>query len=396
MSTTPVYIIEDQDVITQRLIDYFRDVQSVITNFNEGAEARNLLESIGMSVHDQRYLIDYLFNMGYVATAEGDWLDGIGLLVNCNRKQAVQSTGTITISTPTTKIEDILISDGTLLLCSSDDSLFFETVGDITLTAGSPSVNNNGIASIGGVNGNVVAGEIDTFDTPIEDLTVTNNAPFIDGTDVEDDTDFRSRILEAGKGNITGSITWYQVEAAKIDGVHDVGVINKPLIPGYDLEILVNGTTKPTPSNVVSAVNSLFGQEDHKIGGVNVLVTSPIFITQDVNVGVLLKDGYSWDEVSATLTSDIMCYFNGGITSYGTPGGAGDYIGLNEGEGITLTVLQMIIVNSLGTSFLDYTITSPATNISIAVDHAVMLGNINLTQTTSWSEYGSNWLWTRN
>ena len=93
--------------------------------------------------------------------------------------------------------------------------------------------------------------------------------------------------------------------------VHDVGVINKPLIPGYDLEILVNGTTKPTPSSVVSAVNSLFGQEDHEIGGVNVLVTSPTFITQDVNVGVLLKDGYSWDEVSAILESDIICYFNG-------------------------------------------------------------------------------------
>ena len=378
MTTTPVYIIEDQSVITQRLIDYFRDAQSVITNFNEGAEARNLLESIGESIHDQRYLIDYLFNMGYVYTALDDWLDAIGLLVNCKRKQAVQSTGTLVITNPiyATESTDILIPDGTLFLCSSDDSLYFESVGDETLTHGTESININGIASIGGSNGNVIAGEIDTFNTPIEDLTVTNTAPFINGTDVEDDTPFRARILLAGQGNSTGSLTWYQVEAEKIDGVHDVGLINKPLIPGYDLEILVNGTVKPTPSSVVSAVNGLFGQDDHIIGGVNVLVTSPTFINQDVNVSVLLKDGYDWDEIESTLSSDIMCYFNGGTTSYGI-----DYVGLNEAEGIVLTVLQMIIVNSLGTSFLDYTITSPTTNITIADDQAINLGNINLTQT---------------
>jgi uncharacterized phage protein gp47/JayE len=114
------------------------------------------------------------------------------------------------------------------------------------------------------------------------------------------------------------------------------------------------------------------------IGGVNVLVTSPTFISQDVNVSVYLKDGYSWDEIESTLSSDIMCYFNGGTTSYGTA-----YPGLNEAEGIILSVLQMIIVNSLGTSFLDYTITSPTTNVNIADDQAINLGNVNLTQSTS-------------
>jgi hypothetical protein len=40
----------------------------------------------------------------------------------------------------------------------------------------------------------------------------------------------------------------------------------------------------------------------------------------------------------------------------------------------------MIIVNSLGTTFLDYTITSPSANVIITDEQAIMLGNINLSQ----------------
>ena len=375
MTDSPVYVLEDQDVITQRLIDYFRTAQTVITDFNEGAEARNLLESVGITVYEQRFLIDYLLRMGYVHTATGDWLDAIGILVNCTRKQTVQSTGTLVITSPEVKAYDILIPDGTLFICSSDTSLYFESVGNATLTAGSTTLNISGKATVGGSNGNVIAGEIDTFSEAIEDLTVNNPSSFIGGTDVEDDSPFQERILEAGKGNITGSVTWYKVEAVTVEGVHDVGVINKPPDPGYDIELLVNGTTKPTPDSVVTAVNNLFLQEDHMIGGVNVLVVKPTFITQDVNVSVLLKDGYSWDIIEPILATDITCYFNGGTTSYGV-----SYVGLNGGEGITLSVLQMIIVNSLNNSFLDYTITSPTGNVDIDDDEAIILGNINLTQ----------------
>jgi uncharacterized phage protein gp47/JayE len=378
MVDSPVYVLENQDVITQRIIDYFRTAQTVITDFNEGAEARNLLESIGITVRDQRFLIDFMLRMGFVHTASGDWLDGIGILVNCKRKQTVQSTGSLVITSPETKTYDILIPDGTLFLCSTDPTLYFESVGNATLIVGSTTLNLNGTASIGGANGNVIAGKIDTFNNTIEDLTVNNPQPFTNGTDVEDDTPFQERILEAGKGNITGSITWYKVEATTVVGVHDVAVINKPLDPGFDIELLVNGTTKPTPDDVVSAVVTLFEQEDHMIGGVNVLVVKPTFLTQDVNVSVLLKEGYSWTTIEPLLAADITCYFNGGTTSYGV-----SYVGLNGAEGIVLSVLQMIIVNSLNNTFLDYTITSPVANVDINNDEAIKLGNVNLTQITS-------------
>ena len=68
-------------------------------------------------------------------TATGDWLDMLGILVNCTRKQAVQSTGSVLINTPTSKEDDTDIPDGTLLLCSTDSTLYFEIIGDTTLQA---------------------------------------------------------------------------------------------------------------------------------------------------------------------------------------------------------------------------------------------------------------------
>jgi len=375
MADNSVYVLEDQASITNTLINYFQTAQSKITDFNEGAEARNVLESVGISAYQQRFLIDYLFNEGYVHTASGAHLDMIGILVNCRRKQAVQATGPLVISTATAKVEDIVIDSGTSLTCSSDGSLFFETENEVTLEAGDTNVNLIGIASIGGTNGNVLAGKIDTINNPLFDLEVTNPSAFIGGMDQELDAPFRERILESGKGKITGSVSWYKKESGNIIGVHDSVVVDTPLIPTHDMVLYVNGTEKPTPDGVITAVTELFAQEDHKIGGITIQVSKPTFVTQDVTITVTLKSGQTWSAIKPILESDIKCYFNGGTTTYGQ-----EYVGLNGGEGIVFSVLQTIVVNSLGTTFLDYTISAPSGNVLVDEDEAVQLGTITLSE----------------
>jgi uncharacterized phage protein gp47/JayE len=375
MAQSPVYILEDQETITNTLINYFRTAQTIITDFNEGAEARNLLESVGISFYMQRFLIDYMMNMGVPHTAEGNYLDMIGILVNCKRKQAVQAEGTLVFSIPNERTTDYIIPSGTQLSCSTDSSLYFESVGDITIAAGNTSVTAQGIASIGGSNGNVVAGMIDTINDSMFEVSVTNPNQFTKGCDTELDDPFRERILESGKGKITGSVSWYKKESANIVGVHDASVVDTPLVPIHDMVLYVNGNTQPTPDDVIQEVTELFEQEDHKIGGITILVNKPTFITQNLVISVQLKPGQSWDAIHPILEQDLICYFKGGTTSYGA-----SYVGLNNNETLVLSVLQMIIVNSLGTTFLDYTITTPTTNVPADVDEAIMLGTITLTQ----------------
>jgi uncharacterized phage protein gp47/JayE len=371
----PVYTLEDPSAILQRMVNYFQTAQTQITDFNQGSEILNILSSINLTNYELRVLVDYILQMGYVQTAAGDWLDALGVPFGILRKSAIQSTGPLVISTSAAFTDDIDIPDGTLLTCSTDPTLYFQTVGDQTLTAGSLTLNLTGIATVGGADGNVAPGIIDTFYVPIAGLTITNPTAFSNGMDPEDDTSLRSRILAAGQGNITGSISWYAAQGGAVEGVHDVGVINNPPIPGYDIELLVNGNVQPTPTEVVEAVQALFNQPDCEIGGVNVLVTSPTFIIQNINVAVALMPGYDWDTVSATLESDIQCYFMGGTTSYGT-----DFPGLNVGNGFSYMMLQMVIANSLASALLTFNASSPSTDVTIADDQAVQLGTITLTQ----------------
>ena len=377
MSDTPVYQLETQSAILQRMINYFQGAQTDITDFNQGSEILNLLTSVSLTNYEIRYLIDYLLQMGYVQTAAGDWLDELGIIVNVIRNPAVQATGSLVISIPAAVSYDIDIPDGTLITCSTDNTLYFQTVGDQTFTAGSTTLNLTGIATVGGADGNVAPGIINEFYTPVDALTVTNPTAFENGMDVEDDTSLRNRILAAGQGNITGSVSWYQSQAESVEGVHDVGVINNPPIPGVDVELIVNGNIQPTQSSVIEAVQNLFAQPDHAIGGVNVLVVAPSFITENIAAIITLMPGADWDTVSATLEADIQCYFQGGTTSYGV-----DYPGLDVGVGFTYLVLQMVFANSMGSNFIDFNISSPSADADITDTQAIQLGTINLTQSS--------------
>jgi len=378
MSTTITpYVLEDPSAVLQRMVNYFQGAPTKITDFNQGSEVLNILSAVNISNYELRQLVDYILQQGYVQTATGDWLDALGVPFGILRKSAIQSTGPLIITIGTALDSDTDIPDGTLLTCSSDLTLFFQTVGDQTLTARSTTLNLTGIATAGGVDGNVAAGVIDTFYVPLEDLTVTNPSAFSEGMDVEDDTPLRGRIIAAGQGSITGSVSWYAAEGSSIEGVHDVGVINNPPIPGYDVELIINGNIQPTPTDVISAVQALFEQSDHEIGGINVLVTSPILVIQNLVISIALMPGFDWDTVTATLRSDLTCYFKGGTTSYGT-----DFPGLNVGGGFSYMMLQMVIANSLGSALLTFNLSSPSEDVSINPDQAVELGTITLTQTS--------------
>jgi uncharacterized phage protein gp47/JayE len=189
------YVLETADVIIQRMVDYYRTAQSDITDFNEGSEVMNLLSSVGVSAYEIRYYIDYMLRMGYPHTAEGDYLDMIGVLVNCYRKSAVQAVGSVTYSLTAPVAYNIDIPDGSVITSSSDVSLAAQTVGDSTLVAGQTSILVVAEAQSGGPDGNVAIGVLDTLGDPIDSLTVTNTVAFNGGTATESDGDYRTRIL---------------------------------------------------------------------------------------------------------------------------------------------------------------------------------------------------------
>lgn len=142
----------------------------------------------------------------------------------------------------------------------------------------------------------------------------------------------------------------------------------------YDVQLLVNGTTKPTSAGVIEDVEDLFTDEDYMIGGINVLVDAPTFIETDINGTLSVQAGYVFGDVLSEVEDDIACYINGGTTSYGV-----EYTGLDVGDDIVKSTLDTIIANNPG--HLDHNISSPASNVTIATDEAAQLGTITITET---------------
>lgn len=366
------FIVETREETVQRLIDYHRSTPTEITDYNPGSETRNLLETMGYTVNDLMQLRDDLLKQGYPHTAEGDYLDMVGVIVDCKRKPAVQATGSVVVSVEESKSYDIDIPVGTVLFCSRNPDLEFQTTTDIIFPAGNTSILiNNVLAVNGGTDGNVAPGMIDSFSEPIEDLTVTNTAQFEKGSEVESDLLFKPRIMGATKGLKTGSINWYRSIAGAVVGVHDVGV---PIRAFGEVYLLVNGVTKPTPDGVVNAVRDVFLDENNAIPGLEVTVGKSLYNTVNISSSVSLKPGYVWAAVKSELEKDIACYFNGGVTSYGT-----EYPGLYHAENVIRSAIQLIIANNPGV--LDYNLTAPSINVEISDEFAAKLGTVTLTQT---------------
>lgn len=368
-----IYTIEDITVIVQRMITYFQTAQSDITDFNTGSEVRNLLEAIGVSAYEQRYLIDFMFRMGYPHTATGVYLDMIGILVNCHRTAATKSVGGVTFTIPEAELVDIVFPVGTELYCSTDTDLTFKTTEEATITAGATEVEDVATEAVtAGTTGNVAAGKIDRLSVPIVDVEVINDSEFEGGAPEEADIPFRIRILDAGKGNITGTVAWYKQITETVTGVHDAYVINNPG-GGADVKILVNGNVKPTPDAVMDEVEEIWYEDETKIiGGVTVEVAKPDYVVQDVEADVTLNTGYLWADVEPQLLDDIECYFQGGTTSYGEL-----YLGLDAGANIVKSKINKILADHPGV--LDYTVTLPEANITVMDFSAAQLGNITLT-----------------
>jgi len=374
-TTGAVLEVMDEGTILETLIDYFRTAQTSITDFNEGSEVRNLLGAVALSQYELYYYIGLLFEMGYPQTAMGDFLDKIGVLVNCYRQTANKSSGNVTFTIDEAIATDVVIESGNVVTCSSNFELTFTTTADITIVAGQTSATGAITADTGGLAGNVAIGVIDTLEenTTGENITVTNAAALTGGSDTEEDEEYRARILEAGKALAMGNISWYKSLVGNVTGVHDCVVINMPFDQSYNVKILVNGDNKPTSTEVLESIEALFALDDNKIGGIKVLVDKPTYTVIDIDITLTVKDGHSFATVQADVEANIIDYFQGGTTNYNAI-----YTGLSIAQNVVISTISMIIGNTPGVE--DWTITDPAANVLIGSENAAQVGTITITE----------------
>ena len=299
--------------IVNQMINYYAlklDVgETRITDFNEGSEIRNLLEAFAVGIYALLEEQSEATRIAFISSSYGIWLDKIGELpfINLPRILGNTSIGTVTFTLAEIQDSDVVIPEGTLVACS-DTGIDFATTQDCVITAGELSETATIEALSDGEDGNVLANTIDTISSDTlntELISVTNPSACEEGTDEEDDEEYRERLLGNVQSDGFGTQGYYINLCEEIDGVHDVLLVDEQ---GFTKKVLVNGDTKPTPDVILLEVLSKLTDLDNIVLSHSFDVGKPAYTEVSLEVSIDVTSEISEED----LTSTLQVLFNGG------------------------------------------------------------------------------------
>ena len=282
--------------------------ETVITDFNEGSEIRNLLEAFGIGIYALLEEQHEATRIAFISTSYGTWLDKIGELpfINLPRGTGSVATGSVTFTISSTLTEDYVIPDGTILMATN--GIEFTTVNDTTIYTGDTTATGIVECLTVGSDGNVPSGSLTTIlDESIDTsfVTVTNASAMELGEDYEEDDDYRNRLLENVQSEGFGTAEYYKKLCERVDGVHDVILVDAT---GYTKKALVNGDTKPTPNTVLANVLAALTDESNHVLGHSFTVDKCGYTTVDLTITLSVSVELDEDDLLANLTA----FFDGG------------------------------------------------------------------------------------
>lgn len=321
--------------LVQQMIDYYNSKlvagETRVTDFNEGSEIRNLLESVAVDVYALMEDQNELTKVAFVETAEGEWLDkhGANPWVNLPRNAGDYSTGFVTFSIPEVTTSDVNIPLGTIVV-STENGLQYATDSDLIIPVGDTSITGSVTCLTTGVDGDCSSSTVTLIEDEglgVNGLTVTNEDAFTGGVDYEEDDDYRERLLGFLRKDDFGSIGYYENLCNEVPGVHDVLLVDDE---SYTGKVLVNGVSKPTPDTVLADVLEVLSVPDNLVLGHSFTVDKPDYVSKNVTVNLGMSVELSDDD----LEDFIRAVFDGGSALVGF-----EFDGLSIGEGITKQAL---------------------------------------------------------
>lgn len=314
-----------RDEIINQYISANMDGMTKITDFTIGSEAYHLADVIASFLLEHREMIDTNYRMSMIHTCEGEFLDNFGDMAGVHRYGSSPSTGTVKFTRLSTDSTDsIIIPDGAQV--STDDAISFivDNEGeDLVLESGATDITANVLCELDGAYTNVLANTITLVMGNLGSLvSVTNEEPMTGGADIEDDEEYRARILLSPYEVPAGTLAWYENVALTLDSVHDVRVEKGITQTFADVIITYNPTDWTDTSIAENDLESLFDMKEYDVAGVTtdfVLCSRKgvLVPTETVNYlfGVLLDTNYTLDMVIDDIIAKITQFNNDAMIS---------------------------------------------------------------------------------
>ena len=290
-----------RDKIVQDWIDnYIKNNEGKLTDFSEGSEIRNILESFALSIYVLEYYKMLEFRQHWIIYASGSYLDLHGTALRMPRKQGSYATGYVTITLPRILDYDYYIDDGITFVNPNTNIqyLIYKTMeqkGDnyqYYIPAGSLSIEIPVISSLIGAVGNTGKKTVNAFyyQMSLENVTCINYEPISGGSDVESDDDYRARLLSRERESSFGGKVWYQNICRQVEGVHDVYVT---FMADY-VHVYINGNYKPINPTILATCLSELNKKHNHLLGHNFRVYEPDYY--DLNLKIQINGGSNLTE----------------------------------------------------------------------------------------------------
>ena len=364
--------------IVNQMINYYNmkhEVgETVITDFNEGSEIRNLLEAFAIGIYALLEEQHEATKIAFISTSEGVFLDRLGELpfIDLPRITGSVAGGSVTFTLAEVQSDDVVIPAETFI--RNEDEISFYTLSDCVISSGDLTGSVLVEAISPGVDGNAPAGTVTIFEDEDIDtslVSVTNSEDFRGGSDWEDDDEYRERLLDNVQADGFGTVGWYRSLCEDVDGVHDVKFVSDAT---YTRKCLVNGSVKPTPNAVLLDVLTELSDLDNLVLGHRFIVDKPSYTSVDLDISLDVVSEIDEDKLLSVLT----VLFDGGDASVPI-----SYTGLNIGESLrrgiiegALSVFEVVVgVTSITCDGVEVDVLEPGT-----VNSVLQLGTVSWTQ----------------
>jgi hypothetical protein len=362
--------------IVNQMINYYNmkhEVgETVITDFNEGSEIRNLLEAFAIGIYALLEEQHEATKIAFISTSEGVFLDRLGELpfIDLPRITGSVAGGSVTFTLAEVQSDDVVIPAETFI--RNEDEISFYTLSDCVISSGDLTGSVLVEAISPGVDGNAPAGTVTIFEDEDIDtslVSVTNAEDFRGGSDWEDDDEYRQRLLDNVQADGFGTVGWYRSLCEDVDGVHDVKFVSDAT---YTRKCLVNGIVKPTPNSVLLDVLTELSDLDNLVLGHRFIVDKPTYTS--VNLAISL-------DVTNEMDTDILDDCLGAFID-GTSFDRMSYTGLRIGEDFNALMVKsalaifpdVVDVTSVESGGVEVDTVSPGVN------GVIQLGTVSWTQ----------------
>ena len=357
--------------------------ETKITDFNEGSEIRNLLESVAVlgyyTMEDQ----NELSKIAFPDTAEGEWLDkhGANPFIKIERDTGSEATGFVVFTIPNVTTDDIVIPEETIVV-STESGLEYATDSEVIIAAGETEVTASVTCLTEGVEGNCSENTVTLIDDDyidISELIVNNTEAFTGGTDYEEDDEYRERLLAFVRQPDFGSLPYYQELGDNIEGVHDVLLVDTgettEIGRPYTKKILVNGDTKPVTNELLITVLEVFTDPNNKVIDHTFIVDPPEYVDLSLTVNLNVSN----ELVESEIAGVVQAVFDGGA-----PVDSMEFDGLCIGE----TLFKNNLISALelfdgveSVTIIDDGTLEELTDISVEPNEVLQLTGLAIHQT---------------